>query len=85
LKIQYAEEDNYNPDFIVETSSGRFLCEIKRATDMEDSIVQKKAKAAVQWCERASTVSDRPWQYALLPHDAIEISRTFTSLIRQFE
>jgi type III restriction enzyme len=85
LKIQYAEEDNYNPDFIVETKSGRYLCEIKRAIDVETSTVQKKAKAAIQWCERASTVSDLPWKYALLPHDAIEISRTFTSLVRQFE
>jgi type III restriction enzyme len=85
LKIQYAEEDNYNPDFIVETNSGRYLCEIKRAIDVETSTVQKKAKAAIQWCERASTVSDLPWKYALLPHDAIEISRTFTSLVRQFE
>jgi type III restriction enzyme len=85
LKIQYAEEDNYNPDFIVETRSGRYLCEIKRATDMDTTVVQKKAKAAIQWCERASAVSDRSWKYALLPHDSIEISRTFASLVRQFE
>ena len=84
LKIQYAEEDNYNPDFIVETANGRYLCEIKRASEVEVSTVQKKAKAATQWCERASSVSDRPWSYALLPHDAIQIARTFTSLIQQF-
>jgi type III restriction enzyme len=84
LKIQYAEEDNYNPDFIVETANGRYLCEIKRASEVEVSTVQKKAKAATQWCERASSVSDRPWDYVLLPHDAIQIARTFTSLIRQF-
>jgi type III restriction enzyme len=82
LKIQYAEEDNYNPDFIVETSDGRYLCEIKRATDMEAANVLKKAKAAIQWCERASAVSDRPWKYVLLPHDVIQINRTFASLIQ---
>jgi type III restriction enzyme len=81
LKIQYAEEDNYNPDYIVETESGRFLCEIKRATDMDDAIVQKKAKAAIQWCERASSTSDKPWKYSLLPHDQIQINRTFASLV----
>jgi len=85
LKIQYADDDNYNPDFIVETKNGRFLCEIKRASDVEDSKVQKKAKAAIQWCERASEVSDRPWMYALLPHDAIELSRTFSSLTQQYQ
>ncbi len=83
LKIQYAEEDNYNPDFIVETMSGRFLCEIKRASEVNDSKVLKKAKAAIQWCERATSVSDKPWQYALLPHDAIQTNRTFFGLVLQ--
>jgi type III restriction enzyme len=85
LKIQYAEEDNYNPDFIVETRGGRYLCEIKRATDMETTNVLKKAKAAIQWCERASAVSDRPWKYVLLPHDVIQINRTFASLMHQVQ
>jgi type III restriction enzyme len=85
LKIQYAEEDNYNPDFIVETNGGRYLCEIKRVADIDTSVVLKKAQAAIQWCERASAVSDRPWRYALLPHDAIQINRTFASLIQQFQ
>ncbi len=83
LKIQYAEEDNYNPDFIVETNGGRYLCEIKRAIDIETSTVLKKQTAAIQWCERASDVSDRPWRYVLLPHDAIQINRTFASLMHQ--
>jgi type III restriction enzyme len=82
LKIQYADEDNYNPDFIVETANARYLCEIKRATEVDSALVQKKAKAAVQWCERASTVSDRPWKYVILPHDVIQINRTFASLMQ---
>ncbi len=81
LKIHYAEDDNYNPDFIVETKKGRFLCEVKRATDIDDTVVQKKASAAVEWCERATTVSDKPWKYSLLPHDQIQISRTFAGLV----
>ncbi|HTU45822.1 MAG TPA: DEAD/DEAH box helicase family protein [Bryobacteraceae bacterium] len=84
LKIQYAEEDNYNPDFIVETTDARYLCEVKRASEMTDSVVQNKASAAVQWCKRASDVSDGPWKYALIPHDAIDISRTFASLTQQY-
>lgn len=85
LKIQYAEEDNYNPDFIVEAADGRYLCEVKRANEVEDAVVQDKASAAIQWCGRASEVSDRPWKYALLPHDAIDLSRTFNSLMQQYE
>lgn len=85
LKIQYAEEDNYNPDFIVEAAHGRYLCEVKRANEIEDAIVKDKASAAIQWCGRASKVSDRPWKYALLPHDAIDLGRTFNSLMQQYE
>ncbi len=81
LKIHYSDDDNYNPDFIVETALGRYLCEIKRATDMDDAVVQKKAKAAIAWCERATAVSDKPWKYALLPHDRIQINRTFAGLV----
>jgi type III restriction enzyme len=80
LMIQYAEDDNYNPDFIVETSSGLYLCEIKRASDVEAADVQKKAKAATQWCERASAVSDKQWHYALIPHNDVRINRTFMGL-----
>jgi hypothetical protein len=52
-----------------------------KTTDMEDSTVQKKAKAAIQWCERPSDVSDKPWRYVLVPHDMVQINRTFESLI----
>jgi len=82
LRIQYAEEDNYNPDFIVETKTCRYLCEIKRASDVETTNVQKKAKAAIEWCERASSVSDKPWRYVLVPHDVVQINRTLQSLVQ---
>ena len=78
--VHYSDDDNYNPDFIVETMSGRFLCEIKRASEVDDSKVQMKAKAAIQWCERATSVSDKPWHYTLIPHDVVQINRTFLSL-----
>ena len=59
-----------------------YLCEIKRAIDVETDTVQKKAKAATEWCERASAVSDRQWKYVLLSHDSILINRTFASLVQ---
>ena len=85
LKIQYAEEDNYNPDFIVETKSRALPMRDQAGNRCGDATVQKKAKAAIQWCERASTVSDLPWRYALMPHDTVQINRTFSSLIRNFD
>ncbi len=80
LKIYYSQDAAYLPDFVVETSDARYLCEPKRATAMEDDEVQQKARAATTWCHNASAVSDKPWQYVLIPHDAINASSSFSTL-----
>jgi len=80
LRIHYADDDNYLPDFVVESADCRYLCEIKRASDVDDAVVQRKAKAATLWCARASSVSDKPWRYTLIPHDQVQINRSFASL-----
>jgi type III restriction enzyme len=84
LKIYYYQEEVYQPDFVVETESARYLCEPKRASEMTDEVVLLKAKAATLWCQHASTVSDKPWLYVLIPHDAINHSTSFASLIRVY-
>jgi type III restriction enzyme len=84
LRIYYYQEEVYQPDFVVETESARYLCEPKRASEMTDEVVLLKAKAATLWCQHASTVSDKPWCYVLIPHDAIGQSSTFNNLIQRF-
>ena len=84
LKIYYRQEEVYQPDFVVETETARYLCEPKRAIEMSDEVVLLKAKAASLWCEHASTVSDKPWRYVLIPHDAIDQSATFRTLLQRF-
>jgi len=81
LRIHYSDEDDYLPDFIVETSATLYLCEVKRASEIDDPVVQQKAKAARLWCERASGVSEKPWEYALIPDTAVQLNRTFASLM----
>ena len=43
---------------------------------MEDGEVRAKARAAVAWCEHATTHElkhgGKPWSYLLIPHDAID-------------
>jgi type III restriction enzyme len=70
---------------VVETEDARYLCEPKRASEMTDEMVQLKAKAATLWCQHASLVSDKPWSYVLISHDAIDHSATFNSLIQRFQ
>jgi type III restriction enzyme len=84
LKIYYHQDDVYQPDFVVETTEARYLCEPKRASEMADEVVQLKAKAATIWCQHATSVSDKPWHYVLIPHDAIDASATFSSLVRRY-
>jgi type III restriction enzyme len=78
FQIHYGGESGYEPDFVVETRTGKFLCEPKRSADLTDKQVQEKARAASRWCEKASSVSPKPWKYLLIPHDWIQENKTFS-------
>ena len=71
---------NYEPDFVVETEDAIFLCEPKQKDQLDDAIVQAKAEAAAQWCHHATEVCEKPWTYLLIPHDAIDESKTLAGL-----
>ncbi|MFH1964083.1 MAG: DEAD/DEAH box helicase family protein [Acidobacteriota bacterium] len=75
FQIHYSQDQSYEPDFVVETATGKFLCEPKRASEISDVIVQAKADAAALWCEHATvhanTYCGKPWTYLLIPHDRI--------------
>jgi type III restriction enzyme len=88
LQIHYSHEQTYEPDFIVETRSEKLLCEPKRASEMNDPIVQAKAQAAVTWCEHATIHAlengGKPWRYLLIPHDAIQDQMTLHGLAARY-
>jgi len=75
FQIHYSHDQSYEPDFVVETTEGKFLCEPKRASEISDDVVQSKADAAAVWCEHATihaqTYGAKPWAYLLIPHDQI--------------
>ncbi|MEJ7849533.1 MAG: DEAD/DEAH box helicase family protein [Pyrinomonadaceae bacterium] len=84
FQIYYHQDDRYEPDFVVETNSGKFLCEVKRADDLEDADVLNKQKAARKWCTHASQheteVGGKPWRYHLIAHNTILYSANFTGI-----
>jgi type III restriction enzyme len=84
FKIFYRSGEGYEPDFVVETAESKYLCEPKRASEIDDATVQDKARAAVQWCQYATAheraYNGKPWSYLLIPHDAINVSATLRSL-----
>jgi type III restriction enzyme len=57
------------------------LLEPKQRKEMDDSVVQAKAKAAALWCDRATKhAAGKPWKYLLIPHDVIDETKTLTGL-----
>ncbi len=80
LHIYYSHEDKYYPDFVVETPDAKYICETKATNEMDDPVVQLKAKAARAWCEHASKEDEKPWRYVLIPHHAVQHSATLQGL-----
>ncbi len=89
FQIRYSPDRDYEPDFVVETETEKFLCEPKQSNQRHDAVVQAKAKAAAVWCARATVFElengGKPWRYALIPHDAITDNQTAASLVQAYE
>ncbi|MBI5235484.1 MAG: hypothetical protein HY886_04470 [Deltaproteobacteria bacterium] len=84
FQIHYSSDESYEPDFVVETKTAKFLCEPKAATEMTAEDVIAKAKAAFEWCAHATAHEKKhggkPWTYLLIPHDAIADNKTLQGL-----
>src|SRR3990172_5635780 len=86
LKITYRDHTgilrNYEVDFLVKTADRLYLVETKADRDIDSQNVAVKAKAAVAWCEQASTVSPpdrysqpKMWEYLLLSEGLFKNNR----------
>ena len=84
FQIHYSHEDTYEPDFVVETNKVRYLCEPKAENEMTDPVVLAKAEAARTWCKYATEHGGKPWVYLLIPHTAVDESKTLAGLAAAF-
>lgn len=75
VHLRYINTDGmpafYSPDFLVRTDKDIYLVETKAQQQVNHPNVQRKLKAAVQWCERINHLSadyreERQWHYVLL-------------------
>ena len=82
------EHLEYQPDFVAETADRILMLESKMATQMRDNDVLAKRDVSIRWCgwatDHAKSYGGKPWQYALIPHDAIAENMTLDFLIKQF-
>ena len=83
-----ADHPEYQPDFVAEEATVIYLLEPKASHQMDDPIVIAKRNAAVKWCQQASeyaaSYGEKPWQYVLIPHDAIAENMTVAGLAARF-
>jgi type III restriction enzyme len=84
FQLYYTAEDAYEPDFVAETKTARYLCEPKAEGEMTDEVVRAKAEATRLWCEQATKLGGKPWQYLLIPHTAVDESKTLAGLSAAF-
>lgn len=78
----------YQPDFVAEGESVIYMIETKASNAMSDPEVLAKRDAAVKWCQHASeharSVGGKPWEYLLVPHDAVASNVTLGGLAQQY-
>jgi type III restriction enzyme len=88
FQIDYRSGENYEPDFVIETTTQKLICEIKARKEMDDDIVQAKAKAATKWCKTANLHAapdgGKRWLYALIPDDQVIGSSTLEGFVAKF-
>lgn len=82
------DHHEYQPDFVAETADCIYMLEPKAANNMSDADVLAKRDAAVKWCKQASEYTSscegKPWQYVLIPHDAIAQNMTLVGLAKRY-
>ena len=86
FKIYDTEGHAYQPDFVVETKTEKLILETKRRSDIGGSEVQRKSAAAKLWCHiatehHAKPLNEKPWRYALIPDDAVQVNATLAGLM----
>lgn len=78
LGLFWKAGQQYNPDFLVETSSRKFMVEVKAANEVTQEEVVSKAREGIKWCEFASTADPdhKKWEYKLISDDNIHLGNT---------
>lgn len=79
LGIFWQAGKQYNPDFLVETTTGKYMVEVKASNEAQDKDVLAKAREGSKWCHYASIADTdkKPWQYNLITDDIISVGNTF--------
>lgn len=78
LGLFWKAGQQYNPDFLVETTTGKFMVEVKAQNEVTSDEVVAKAREGIKWCKFASTSDPdkKTWEYKLISDDNIKLGNT---------
>lgn len=78
LGLFWKAGQQYNPDFLVEMTTGKYMVEVKALNEVNNEEVVSKAREGIRWCTFASTADPdhKTWEYRLISDDNIRPGNT---------
>lgn len=78
LGLFWKAGQQYNPDFLVETTIGKYMVEVKALNEVASEEVVSKAREGIKWCQFATTADsdNKTWEYKLISDDNIHLGNT---------
>lgn len=78
LGLFWKAGQQYNPDFLVETTTGKYMVEVKALNEVNNEEVVSKAREGIRWCTFATTADPdhKTWEYRLIFDDNIHPGNT---------
>lgn len=78
LGLFWKAGQQYNPDFLVETTTGKYMVEVKALNEVNNEEVVSKAREGIRWCTFATTADPdhKTWEYRLISDDNIHPGNT---------
>ena len=78
LGLFWQAGQQYNPDFLVETATHKYMVEVKAANEVTAQDVVAKAREGIRWCRFASTADPdhKHWVYRLITDENIHPGNT---------
>ena len=78
LGLFWQPGQQYTPDFLVETSTSKYMVEVKAENEAASADVLSKAREGIKWCFYASTADPdhKAWQYRLITDNNVSAGNT---------
>ena len=88
FSIRRGNGENYFADFVVETTTGMYICEVKADNSAENADVIDKADAVIECCRLVSETKRgagrKEWRYVFIKESQIDEAMEFDVAVQKF-